>query len=502
MSLDRQLMEKLVEKLRQGTWEADCVEMSLTQNDVATPIRFSGHGYLRQGERGLIHYKLYPTSVMGLDTAVGPEPLGVAGKLIESSRYFRLEARTFDGTCWRVEQTLPDVGTSYIENGPYKIVGGPAQEISFSRPFGISLARFYLTLVFFAEVAIPFNATTETTHVIAGERQTGSSSLNIARFSTRFGVFTVSKEPGMVLVEVDSDAPLPSDFETRLVEALGLVLAKPLFWNVSYRLQDDTEIVRVRGVVQTTNAKFPRPVSLVDDFDMHRNVWSLFRNYLELVCTHEGEGFHPCSRHLFSVLEASAGSLTALGLALGVAVEAIVKHLFPDAGTPMAGMEKVVPDLAAYCLAWEGLPGGELGKSLSKRLPGMIGQLLNVSTKDKLHAVARERIIEQSDIQAWNELRPRLAHGVTPGTKDVQKLIDLCNKVTTLMYRLIFRGCGYEGPYRDYSTHGFPMRYYRGRPVTEEEKAVAAYFLFLKNQCRDDVARWYAGEDALKKGEY
>src|SRR5262249_14528189 len=114
----------------------------------------------------------------------------------------------------------------------------------------------------------------------------------------------------------------------------------------------------------------------------------------------------------------------------------------------------------------------------------------------------KDKVIYEEHIKAWDKLRNKLAHGVTPGSVEIQKVLDLCNKVTVLMYHLIFRGCGYEGSYEDYSTHGFPRRYYRGRPPTQGEKAVAAYYLSLKNMHQDDVARWYAGISGLEKGLY
>lgn len=57
-------------------------------------------------------------------------------------------------------------------------------------------------------------------------------------------------------------------------------------------------------------------------------------------------------------------------------------------------------------------------------------------------------------------------------------------------------------PRKDYAIDGSSSKYYRGRPATEEEKAVAAYYLWEKNVHEDDVARWYAGMGDLEKGVY
>jgi hypothetical protein len=497
------LNQDIVQQLRDGRWETDCVQMTLTQDEAAAPASFVGQGFLRQGAHGTIHYRLYPSAVVGVEPHAGLQPPGVPGMLIEPHRFYRLEAYADNGLCWQVARTIPDIDVSHLDDGFHFLAGGKASEVSFTRPFPIPVTKFYLTMVFFVDVAIPFNARTVTTLNIAGQQHQSSSSLNVARVSTSFGEFRVSKKAGMVIVEVEADNAFPDDFENRIVEALGLVLATPLYWNAIFRVENGNETLRLRGRPHAVNAQLPRPVTGPhEDADTSGDVWRLFDRYLTLVCTHDGPGFHPCSRHLFAVLEASAGAITGTGLALGVAAEGIVKTLFPAAGTPMVGMAEIVTPLQEYCLAWPDIPGDERGESLTRRLPGMIGQLTNVSTKDKLYAVAKSKVVYEEHIKAWDKLRNTLAHGVTPGSKGIQKLVDLCNKVTVMMYHIIFRGCGYEGSYEDYSTYGFPTRYYRGRPVTEEEKAIAAYYLSLKNMHQDDVARWYAGMNDLEKGIY
>jgi hypothetical protein len=210
------LNQKIVEQLRDGTWETDCVRMALIQNEAAAPASFVGQGFLRQEAHGTIHYRLYPQTVVGVQPHAGLQPVGVPGVLIEPHRYYRLETRAQDGLCWQVARTLPEIGGSYLEDGFHFLVGGKAREVSFSRPFPIPLAKFYLTMVFFADVTFPCNAVTETTHNIAGEQRQSSSSLNVARVSTAFGEFRVSKKPGMVIVEVEADNAYPEHFESRI----------------------------------------------------------------------------------------------------------------------------------------------------------------------------------------------------------------------------------------------------------------------------------------------
>ncbi|MBV8314329.1 MAG: DUF2934 domain-containing protein [Planctomycetaceae bacterium] len=484
--------------------------MILTQNGVDEPVKFVGQGYLRQEVDGTIHYRLYPTTVTGVDPMAGHTPLGVAGMLIEPHRFYRLETRAQDGLRWQVERTIPEIDRSYLDTGLHYLVGGDARQISFRRRVYIQpsrLTKFYLTMIFFAETKIPCNTRTKTTSVIGNEQSQMSSRLDVSLVSTEFGEFTISKKPGMVIVEVVAENPFSANIETRIVEALGLVLATPLDWNVISRVENDIETVHVRGKPHVVNAQLLPPVGPCRDVDLNGDVWRLFARYLSLVCTHTGDSFHPCSRHLFAVLKASAGGIMASGLALSVAVEGIVKELFPHAGPPMEGMGEIVQRLQEYCLAWKDIPGGELGKSLKQRLPGMIGQLNNISTKDRLYAVAKEKVTSETLIKAWNELRHKLAHGVTPGSRSNQKLVDMCNNVTQLMYHLIFRGAGYEGTYEDYSSRGFPTKRYRGRSLAQEEIAIAAYFIRENENCKrgyvehgHDVEDWFAAKEQLEQG--
>ena len=94
------------------------------------------------------------------------------------------------------------------------------------------------------------------------------------------------------------------------------------------------------------------------------------------------------------------------------------------------------------------------------------------------------------------------AHGETPGSENLQALVDLCHKVTVLMYHLIFRAVGFEGAYIDYSTHGWPLKHYRGRPPAEKEIAVAAHFMWKRGREEHghDRDHWFKAKELLEQG--
>ena len=67
-------------------------------------------------------------------------------------------------------------------------------------------------------------------------------------------------------------------------------------------------------------------------------------------------------------------------------------------------------------------------------------------------------------IEAWKQLRNRSVH---PAKKDIdvasydfQTMIDNLNRVTVLLYHIVFHAIGYRGPYTDYSTINYPQQEY------------------------------------------
>jgi hypothetical protein len=495
------MLEEMVGALQQGKWEIDCVEMALAQNDIEQPMSFSGPGYLRQDEDGMVTFKVYPTAVEKYNHWTEFGRFGTPGKLIEPSRYYNLKAKDRYGQDWKVVRTLAEVGGSFLEDGPTYVVDGRAAEIASTRATNYPADYQRLVMYFFSEAKVPCNVPTETMTVIGGQKHRESSSLNVASVATRFGTFRISKRTGLVVVEVESGFPFPPHFEVRIVEALGLALAKPLFWNVIELQSGGTETVRVRGQRVAVEAKLPPP-SGGGDIDDNGQVWVLFDKYLAFVCGHTDSTFHPCSRHLFSVLEASAGAISAKALALGVAVEGIVKELFPKAGALCDGLKPKVRELRKHFEKWEGFQDDATQAALLKRVQDMLGRILEVSTKSKLYALVNDKVVYEAHVKAWGELRNKSAHGVTPGSRDHQELVDLCNQVTVLLYHLIFRAIGFDGGYLDYSTHGWPLKRYRGRPVTDAEIAVAAYFMWERagREHGRDVEHWITARASLEQG--
>lgn len=494
-------LEEVVGELRLRTWSVDCPEMRLGRPRTPGLTEYVGPGYLRQAANGSIGYKLYPTPPPAFDPpSIFPDM--VAGRILDEDYFHQLDAHDMEGRVWRVEQTIPSPHTSYLGERQFTVVSGEVNFLSTTRSQVQSVSS--LKMMFFTEERVPGNASTEITTNTPDGSYIRSSRLDTAVFSTDLGNFSIFNRPGMLVVTVVSPEKFPAHFEMRIVETLSFLLAKPLAWDVLELVEDGLEIVHLRGAQRVDDAKLQPPIS-TGTIDMSGgDVWRLFDKYLTMVCAHTMPGFHPCSRHVFSVLEASAGTINSRGLALGVAVEGIAKDLFPDVAALPPKLKSVVGRLQTYFRDWPEFNDEETKKAIFARVEPMLNQILNVSAKSRLYALAQVEAVYPEQIKAWNKLRNATAHGVAQERDDLQQFCDLCDSVTVLMYTMIFYRIGYVGSYQYYSTHGWPKKYYRGRLPTEEETAVSAYYLWRKSgaQHGHDIENWFAAKVKIETRVY
>jgi hypothetical protein len=109
------------------------------------------------------------------------------------------------------------------------------------------------------------------------------------------------------------------------------------------------------------------------------------------------------------------------------------------------------------------LRGGLNETALGQRAEGLLSQLHTPRLKDRLEPLVKTGEIRPSLIKAWSELRHGAAHAAAFDIDNVRpdetaKLLAGIDKVTTLMYEIIFHLIGYEEEYTDYSEWEQPPR--------------------------------------------
>ena len=241
--------------------------------------------------------------------------------------------------------------------------------------------------------------------------------------------------------------------ETRIIESLQFVLARPLLWSIMIKGTGGSTISCIREIGSNNlRYKVQPPISLTDNTE-----WfcKLFELYLKYVLQHTEDKLHPISAQMRSICRASVGNVETQSLILSVAVESILKRVHETTFQLSPEEKEWINKAQEYFCSWGG------PENLSKRILSLFTMLPNPSASMRLNELVELRAINNEHRQAWSTLRNKLAHGGALGSTSLQEFLELSNTVLVLFYHLVFFAIGYEGKYTDYSTIGWPQKDYK-----------------------------------------
>ena len=441
--------QDVVNQYRANCLELDCPEMSLTKGPPGSHATLRGTGTIRQQTDGRLVFRLLTSDSAGLVFNGLSYKLGA---IINDNDFYWLSATDIAGRAWESKRIIPnlDVTSRYETN--YNSISGELREICFRAPRAIEPRSIdeTLELHIFQDISIP---TTQRALVATRTERASQTSFdyNIAEFSAAHCRFRLAKSNKAIEVRASSKH-LPPRLEIRLVESLQFLLAVPV-WGALLRLQTSAgEYIRIRPVVpMPTTTHLCRPIWHSGFIDEKDDIWHLFGKYLTKVLAHTDENWHPLSRHLHSVCQASITSVDVHCLVLGVALEGIAKIVMSSVAQPSDQFKSAVANLKEHAAKWPGMPNWPEEEEFRKRYMSLLEMLNRTGTKAWLKLLARSGAIEQEDIKAWESLRHPAAHASLIDTQPDQKLLDLIGRVETLMYKLIFLAIDYQGRYTDYS---------------------------------------------------
>lgn len=483
---------KLLKDARSGSLFLDCLDMELKGNTPEKPGYFRGPGYIKQGESGL-EFKIYAKELENVDIrAMWTDPGPKAGELFRHEHYYSLFAVDNSGTRWTAGQIKPYPSHSSHPSPSSIVITGSIFELESRHEDDFVYQLNHLTIAVYESVTVPFNTTT---NYLKSKGNEEPECFRTASEETEFRAagcdFTVNMEDGVLLLSAKSAHPFPELLEARVIEALLFVLGRPVWWRESNRSTGNTSRLRLRSRIIT-----PTPIRMKAPFyerfdSIYKNYWRLFALYLEFVVTYEQPEFHPCSAFLLSVSQASSNSAHGYALNLAVAVEGLVKHLHKDQRAKDPDYEKAVEAFKEHVASWPQLDyWANQGGPNRERLIGLTNILNQGSPQDHLYRLAKENKLIKNHVIIWKELRTQAAHSLdNPNSPQLQKLLRDIDTVIVLMYHLLFHVIGYQGPYVDFSTVGYPTRIYppwRPQPVDSSIESVRAALANLASQVSEE----------------
>ena len=445
---------KEIETIQEGEWELPCSDVSLYRKRDGR--RFSGPGFIRWRDGSLrchFYAGLIPEGEFFFDANVGL-PRVPAGTLIPDDYYFEMTARDWTGRYWLASWAQPD-----FQTGETRFATVELDEIKQSDD-GLEGEPESAKVTIFDDFKFPCNVVSHTEAKEPGGRGVSSSSLSHASVNVCGCDLWIGRMDGRVEAWIGSDSPLPPFIHIKIVECLQFMLAKPMQWAaVEFRHGMKTRSALRSQRADRSPTVMHAPIHLSGMFDTSGDFWRLFEAYLSLLVRDSTEEWHPVSRWVFTTL-GGGRTLYGHGLALSVAVEGLLTSQFANRGQPAKGdqVERLVSHLESL---------GEDTPLLSRAV-GSIRMMLKPRAMDCLMALKAEGVATELQIKAWQRLRNKVAHGAPLDDRSLDEMVDLCNTVTVLFYRLIFNVIGYAGTYQDYGTKGFPRAKFPDAGITGE----------------------------------
>jgi hypothetical protein len=136
-------------------------------------------------------------------------------------------------------------------------------------------------------------------------------------------------------------------------------------------------------------------------------------------------------------------------LALGVAVESLVRREFKNLGIPDLTFVEAIESALEHIDSWVG------PEDVKERVRNSISGMRGTNPRAALKKLVDVGVLRKDHLSAWNKIRHPTAHG-NEFHMPFREIVRQCDLTYSALTRLIFAVIGYQGPYTDYSVEGWP----------------------------------------------
>ncbi|HEV7509118.1 MAG TPA: hypothetical protein VGS07_29855 [Thermoanaerobaculia bacterium] len=441
------LSEKDFEAIQQRTFNLDCPLMELVPVDKDSHNSYRGSGFISLGEKGL-KYKLYADQAYRLKEFLPRS--AKAGKLIEDLDYYVLHATDVSGRNWKSSNLLP-----HFRPGAGIVISGSVAEIKVSEQRAWSISKPLMRLWFLGDLELPFDKSTYSETKVEGKTLTESWTSDSAIFECSGFNFFVRTSKGWSTIEVSKEvSKLPATLSYQVEESIEFMLSHPARAVVVEVFGAEGMETSIRELTEPITAKAMSPLKRSSS-SYQNEAWRLFECFFHFIEPHEphvGAVRPPLSRILRYIVQMNHSTIDAQALALGVAVEGLLKEVYPNIAPPAEEFLREIESARAL------IEKAALSQSTTSRIIGALGAMKESRAKDRLLALVNAKVITRAQYDAWNRLRNTSAHAEVHELNN--EFLSLCWRVLVLAYCLMFNVIGYKGYYTDYGTPGWPERLY------------------------------------------
>jgi hypothetical protein len=436
------LIGQALETLLARTLVLDCPTMELVPVVEDGRPHYKGSGYLTFGDGGfdfkLLCDQRYDPGLIVRPAAAKP------GQLLGDSDYYTIHATDVSHKTWQSSEVFPD-----LQKGAGIVASGRVEWIRSITQHQMSLEENVVQLWFPEKLRLPYDQAVHSVSKVGEKMIAESSRAGAASLSTSGYDISFRFNEGWTTIEASKKGEIPRKVIACLQESLAYVLGRSIQATIIQEFdanQITTTLLSARAKADASHSYPPLVYRYPADA-----VWRLYENFFRYSVERDGPT-RPLSTTLQYVFHLFNAPLDALALALGVAVEGLLKAEYSSIAKPPSS---VLDELKR---AEEIIKKSDLSSSTVNRIIGSLGNMKSPSTKDRLYALVQSGIILPSQVAAWDKLRNSTAHAASHEFDDA--FLSLCYEVLVLLYCLAFNLIGYIGSFTDYGTVEWPEREY------------------------------------------
>lgn len=443
-----------IDNFLQEQFELDCPRIELIPCHQSSSKRvLSGSGCISLVEEGYFNLKVYFLDTFPIDE-IFDELNWVSGKLIGDEAYYNLAAYDISGNKWEAERFITDKN-----NGPNgSMIIGKIPELRKIEEYKSDNIGERVQLYFNEAIEVPFNTSVKEEEIVEKTTRKVMISKKMAIFGACGIDFEIKENNSHTILAATSDVIELTDIViNRIYESFCFVTSHTESWSILVIRSKGKIETRIRAVkAKRLKSRTPPPISYQHALNSN-SVWRLFDCYLKYVLSDKKNYFHPISTELYSVIESGKLSLDVEALILSVSIESLLKkelNHFCDESDELSrnidNANKLITNSDA------------LDCNFKKRLMGSISNMKNLRAKDILLALINGKLVDESLVRIYSNLRNKAAHGDRSSGADVQSYYNDVSAALVLFFQLLFLIINYNGDYTDYGTYGYPKKQFNG----------------------------------------
>ena len=434
--------------LAKNSFSIDFNKIILTNKSGKT---YSGAGNIFQNSNGNMELKMYSYDEEGYKL-FGGHNSSKAGKIIPDTHYFKLEAYdTFD-TKWISSRI--NFGYELSSNFKNLIIKAPVYYLSRTLRTEIKFNRPQFVIRFKKNIQFP------TAHYLDKKAKSYENIHNfyrvgiIANFIHNNYEFLFYETEHWYVAEI---FPLKGRLNEKLVtyicESLQFILSANIYWVVLEKFEGNIDKIQIKGIRNPSSSRIPSPISL--NSSKVSDIWELFKKYFDFVYQTDLSDYHTISSKLHNLIQASSGSIESQALSITTLIENVMTS---EISKVYKFRNKFKKD-CDYLI--EHLDGNNYIEEFKNRIKGFLPNLINPNVKNIFKFLIESRILNKSDLDAWDKLRNPVSHGKRIEFSEYQKYLTLCYKCQKIFNILIFLIIDYKGIYCDLGKYGFPSKKFK-----------------------------------------